>query len=308
MFPQVWINRDLKKLPDVYDARLKACNKLESAELALLRTAAKIRRKKAKKASKKGEPTQLEANDLQTADELVPRNKRPTHRLPLGFMPFSLPLIGKKVDSIEWAKQEIIRTTEELKQGRDTLEKEDQINLAQSKTSKESLTYPPVNSAFILFNQQIAAHMAAQSLTHHAPYRMAAKYTEMAPADVIWGNLNLNPYEIKVRLAISYSATAALIIFWAIPVAIVGAISAAVANCSVQALAWLCSLPDVVQGLIQGVLPAVLLVVLNILLPIILRLLARFEGIPRKTGLELSLMTRFFIFQVVVSCCSNFIE
>ena len=35
------------------------------------------------------------------------------------------------------------------------------------------------------------------------------------------------------------------------------------------------------------------------LLPIVLRLLARFEGIPQKTGVELSLMT--FIFQVVVS-------
>jgi len=109
----------------------------------------------------------------------------------------------------------------------------------------------------------------------------------------------LNPYEIKVRLAISYGATAALIIFWAIPVAIVGTISAAVANCTIKELAWLCGLPGTVKGLIQGVLPAVLLAVLNMLLPIILRLLARFEGIPRKTGLELSLMTRFFIFQVV---------
>jgi calcium permeable stress-gated cation channel len=37
------------------------------------------------------------------------------------------------------------------------------------------------------------------------------------------------------------------------------------------------------------------------LLPIVLRLLARFEGIPKKTGLELSLMTRYFIFQVIHS-------
>lgn len=37
------------------------------------------------------------------------------------------------------------------------------------------------------------------------------------------------------------------------------------------------------------------------LLPIVLRLLARFEGIPKYTGLELSLMTRFFLFQVLVS-------
>lgn len=30
------------------------------------------------------------------------------------------------------------------------------------------------------------------------------------------------------------------------------------------------------------------------------RLLALFEGIPKKTGLEISLMSRFFIFQVIV--------
>jgi len=36
-------------------------------------------------------------------------------------------------------------------------------------------------------------------------------------------------------------------------------------------------------------------------LPIILRLLAQFEGIPKRTGVELSLMSRFFIFQVVHS-------
>ena len=52
---------------------------------------------------------------------------------------------------------------------------------------------------------------------------------------------------------------------------------------------------------LQGILPPVLLAVLMMLLPIILRLLARFEGIPKYTGLELSLMTRYFLFLFVVS-------
>ena len=58
-------------------------------------------------------------------------------------------------------------------------------------------------------------------------------------------------------------------------------------------------------GIIQGILPPVLLAVLMMLLPIVLRLLARFEGIPRYTGLELSLMTRYFIFQIIVSGLSK---
>lgn len=44
-----------------------------------------------------------------------------------------------------------------------------------------------------------------------------------------------------------------------------------------------------------------LLAVLFMLLPIVLRMLARFEGIPQHTGVELSLMDRFFIFEVIVS-------
>ena len=66
-------------------------------------------------------------------------------------------------------------------------------------------------------------------------------------------------------------------------------------------LAWLCSIPGTVLGIIEGFLPTVLLAVLMMLLPIILRRLAQFEGIPSRTGVELSLMTRYFLFQVIVS-------
>ncbi|KZP25069.1 hypothetical protein FIBSPDRAFT_856462, partial [Athelia psychrophila] len=44
---------------------------------------------------------------------------------------------------------------------------------------------------------------------------------------------------------------------------------------------------SVVLGLIEGMLPTVLLAVLMMLLPIVLRALARLEGIPTRTGLEL---------------------
>jgi hypothetical protein len=102
-------------------------------------------------------------------------------------------------------------------------------------------------------------------------------------------------------------------------VAFVGAVSNVHALCKkFHFLAWICTLKGPVVGIIsvrslpslsrsapltflQGILPAVLLAVLLMLLPIVLRLLARFQGIPKKTGLELSLMTRFFLFQVVVS-------
>lgn len=35
------------------------------------------------------------------------------------------------------------------------------------------MKYPPLNSAFVTFNKQIAAHLAVQVLAHHDPYRMS---------------------------------------------------------------------------------------------------------------------------------------
>lgn len=303
---KVWLNRDLKHLPDLYERRLAATNKLESAETTLLSTAAKLRRKH-DEAVRKGKAEKTDyydsKNALALADQLVPADKRPTHRLPVGSLPFALPLMGEKVDTIEWCRREIAKCSAELENGRGLLRQE--IALAKTATIEanwKDMRYPPLSSAFILFNQQIAAHMAAQILTHNLPYRMADKYTEVAPADVIWGNLGLNPYEQRVRRLISYAATAGLIVLWAFPITFVGILTNIVGLCKTYSwLSWLCKLPDVVVGVLSGVLPPVGLAILMMLLPIVLRMLARLEGIPRRTGIELSLMTRYFIFQVIHS-------
>ena len=98
------------------------------------------------------------------------------------------------------------------------------------------------------------------------------------------------------------SSTSFQIILWAFPVAFIGTLSNVPKLCATYSwLRWLCGLPPVVTGIIGGILPPVLLAVLMALLPIILRLLARFEGIPKHTDIELSLMTRYFIFQVIHS-------
>lgn len=402
---KIWINRNLKELPDIYDRRMDASKKLEKAETALLRMAAKAKLKEDKKAgkevakdSKAKAPVQTKTTTgmngsgeslvidgpLQTpsisdspaarAEDFVPTNKRPTHKL--GF----LGLFGEKVDTIDWCRKEIAECTALLAEGRRKIRESDEA--LQGEAGDDDLSgaavddygnpiveegrirafgedgtldthgaltgvsgkvrngvvggvqgavggvkgaggklkavgghivqgvtgqggpdeYPPLSSAFITFNKQIAAHLALQALPHHKPYRMSARYVEVAPTDVIWSNLGLNPYEQKIRKAISYAATAGLIILWSFPVAFVGAVSNIYTICEdVSFLAWICTLDDVIVGIIAGILPPVLLAILMMLLPIVLRLLARFEGIPRYTGLELSLMTRFFLFQVVHS-------
>lgn len=289
---KIWINRNLKDLPDIYDRRTAAENKLESAETQLMKTAAKLRLEAIKESKKASKNKDVEAAPEHVA---VPQDQRPQHRLG------SIPFVGKKVDTIDWAREEIQVCTQLLEAGRAVIESDG----ASANTSGEkdvATSYPPLNSAFVMFHKQIAAHLAKEALLHHEPYRMSGKYVEVSPDDVIWANLNMNPYERKLRMVISYAATAGLIICWAFPVAFVGIVSNVYQLCAtVHWLAWICTLPKVVVGIIAGILPPVLLAVLMMLLPIILRLLARFEGIPKYSGLELSLMTRFFIFQVIHS-------
>ncbi|KAF8267559.1 DUF221-domain-containing protein [Lactarius quietus] len=327
---KVWINRDLGDMPDLLSQRLEACQMLESAETSLLNTAIKRNNKKLKKAAKSGnggkdssktelaKPTGDPETGKTLIEELVPKAKRPSHRLPLfSWMP-SLPLLGKNVDTIDWARERVHDLNTQLAQRREILARDiarttaaeaqitarkhiigaGKLNIAlpavpvavplvgnRAVVDFSDQTYPPANGAFILFNQQIAAHMAAQMLIHHQEYRMSdsMKYVEVAPEDVIWDNLVMNPYERRIRTALSWCATIGLIIVWAIPVAFVGFVSNVHSLCTTYHwLAWLCKIPPIVISIIQ-----------------VMRMLARFEGIPQRTGVELSLMDRFFLFEVI---------
>jgi hypothetical protein len=196
---RIWINRNLRTLPDVYDRRLAACAKLESAETKLLSIAAK-------KHLKAGGAAGKDAEGRGGVPE-VAREERPTHKL--GF----LGLLGEKVDSIDWARGEIAACNKLLRQGQramakemsdpnqtpaeededgfarhegDDADAEGQVDAQKGKPSKEAKEaekistqgYPAISSAFITFNRQIAAHMSENILLHHEPYRMGTSFSK----------------------------------------------------------------------------------------------------------------------------------
>ena len=228
----VWVNRDLKDLPDLHRRRLKACNLLESAETSLLNIAVKRNEMKLKGAEKAGNEEKSSTGDPEILpkallEELVPREKRPSHRLPLfSWMPFSIPFVGKKVDTIEWAREQVRELTTKLEQRREILAQDIARTSAAAGEAETTVrehnieqTYPPAKAAFILFNKQLAAHIAAQILTHGKPYTMSAlqKHIEVAPEDVIWENLAMNNYERRLRSALSWTVTVGLIFVFSIP-------------------------------------------------------------------------------------------
>lgn len=177
-------------MPDLHSRRDFATRKLESAENELIKLAQKHRDATAAQIAKlegKNKPipdslrgpvnpdllrqsvadTDLPAHESQLArvDQLVPRDKRPVYRIKPKWAPFGLGFlgIGEKVDAIEWARREVAECSAGLEKAREQLRR-DVTNIGSDEDY-----YPPLNSAFIHFNQQIAAHMAGQILLHHQP-------------------------------------------------------------------------------------------------------------------------------------------
>lgn len=314
---RVWITRDLKDMPELWERRNKACAVLESAQVQLLKVAGHrqhLLAKKAKKLHQKGEPIPESFNDpanprpeeggeLSLADHFVPRKKRPTIRLKPKWALFSLGFlgIGEKVDSIDWAREEIRITNHKLKEKRQQLEA-DIISIGT-----DNDYYPPLSSAFIQFNQQIAAHMARQCVTYNEPYKMSRRFIEQSPSNVIWGNMSLNEYEVNVRTAISWAIFVGLVIAWS-PISTFIAALSTVTKLT-ERFPWLRWIngdsfgKKVLQGVITGVLPPLLQVLLIVLiLPLVLRTLSRLQGTVSRTEVELDVMSRYFIFLLIVSC------
>ncbi|KAF8468753.1 hypothetical protein JB92DRAFT_2838508 [Gautieria morchelliformis] len=256
---------------------------LVSSPMCLAATATKIHKQRGEKAP---DTPDVELSPGE-AEDLVPSDKRPTHRLPVSFLPFSLPLIGKKVDSISWARAEIVRTNALLEQARAVVESEGELpggaheeSNGEEKKKLAKASYPPLSSTFILFHQQIGAHMAAQMLVDGRPLRMADKYIEVAPPDV-------------VRVCVAAAAIRSPTVFRYYSVTFMGTVSNIASLCtSYKWLAWLSTIPPEITGIIQDILPPVLFALLFSSLP-------SFEGIPTGVGIELSLMDRFFLFQVI---------
>lgn len=281
---RIWFPTDTSDLEELVDERTKAAMKLEGAETKLIKLANAARLK----SLKKGAANHEEANTgIETAEEaettgsvaarwLTPK-QRPTHRLKF--------LIGKKVDTISWAREELQRLAPKID--------EEQHKHRNGDATK-------VRAVFVEFDTLREAQAAYQSLTHHHILTMAPRFTGIHPMDVIWGNLKIKGWERFIRMAGTLAFVCALIIFWSIPVAIVGAISNI--NYLIETLPWLSfinNLPTVLLGLITGLLPVVLLALLMSLLPPFLRFVAKLGGSPTWSDVEYTVQNYYFAFQVV---------
>jgi hypothetical protein len=212
---------------------------------------------------------------------------RPTHRLAKfswtpGWLP-GLPLINKKVDTIYWCRGELAR-----------------LNLEIEIDQKQSDRFPLMNSAFIQFNHQVAAHMACQAVTHHVPKHMAPRTVEISPSDVVWDNMSIKWWEAWLRTGLVAGLVAGMVLLWSFPVAWTASL-AQISDLAAKYtwLHWLNKLPGRVLQALAGVLPALVLSILLSLVPMILTYLAFVQGAQTGVEKQRSVQNYYFAFLFV---------
>lgn len=158
----------------------------------------------------------------------------------------------------------------------------------------------PLNAAFIEFDSQANAQSAFQILAHHQPLHMSPRYIGLQPDEIVWGALRIRWWEHIMRRFFMMGIIAAAIIFWSIPAAFVGMISNIKSlSEKVFFLSWIMLLPGPILGVIQGLLPALALSWLMAAVPWMLRGCARVAGVPSHGLVELYVQQAYFFFQVV---------
>ncbi|KAG6003640.1 hypothetical protein E4U21_001843 [Claviceps maximensis] len=274
----VWVAGNTKELDKQVEERDKVAMKLEGAEVKLIVAVNKARAKALKKGGNDGDAAQ----DAETANVIsrwVPDTKRPSHRL--GF----LGLLGKKVDTIEWGRAELEKSIPEIEKA--------QIEW------KQNGNYTKIGSLFVEFHTQADAQAAYQVITHHQALHMSPKAIGVKPQDVIWKNLSIPWWQLIMRRYAVYAIIAAMIIFWAIPVAVVAIISKVSFLQTLPGLTWIASIPEKILGFISGLLPSVALAILMSLVPVIMRALAKFAGCRTNSEAELYTQNSYFVFQII---------
>lgn len=101
---------------------------------------------------------------------------------------------------------------------------------------------------------------------------MSPRYIGLDPTQIVWANLRIKWWERVIRYTVTVAFVIALIVFWAIPTAVVGVISNVdfLTN-KVFFLTWLKEVPGWIMGVISGLLPVVAMSILMALVPIIMR-------------------------------------
>eukprot|EP01062_Namystynia_karyoxenos_P070186 TRINITY_DN65576_c0_g1_i1.p1 TRINITY_DN65576_c0_g1~~TRINITY_DN65576_c0_g1_i1.p1 ORF type:complete len:790 (+),score=336.26 TRINITY_DN65576_c0_g1_i1:94-2370(+) len=185
---------------------------------------------------------------------------------------------GGKVDSINHYQSEIERLAGEIAKLREKAPEAAEV-------------------ALVSFTSPICAAKASQLW-----YAQVGWVAEEAPEprDVYWPNLMVTAKEKSSRETVVAAATAALVFFWAIPVAAISALTT-LDNLEKWAppVKSVVEVSEALKTFLVGFLPTLALIVFMALLPSILLFFSKLEGLYSWSLLERAVLKKMYYFQVV---------
>jgi hypothetical protein len=160
--------------------------------------------------------------------------------------------------------------------------------------------FPLLHSAFVTFENPLAAHMVCQTIIHTKPGYMAPRTLLTSRDDVVWGNVCIPWWNRTIRAVASNVLIAGVAILCVVPSAFVGLLSQIIyLTQAVEWLSWINNFPEWALGLFQGVLPPILLAILVKGFAAVLEYLIRKQGISTKSGIDLKIQDFYFFFLFV---------
>lgn len=267
----IWYAREYKQLEKLVKERTKLSKKYEGALTGVLSKAVKLRNKSEKKGKAVPEP----ADDLNKY--LKDGKKRPTHKLKF--------LIGKKVDTLDYG-----------------VERLGELNRKIKKSQLEHNSNSQVPAVFMEFPTQLELQKAFQAIPYSKDLKKCKRFSGLAPDDIIWPNLAVTGTKRRIKKIIANTILTLMIIFWSIPVAVVGAISNI--NFITEKLPFLKfinKMPSKLMGIITSLLPVVALSILMSLVPPFIKFIGKVSGAITVQQVDRYCQNWYFAFQAVHS-------
>jgi hypothetical protein len=223
----IWIPGDTKALDRIIQERDNVVMKLEKGEIEWVRLCNKEWIKYEKKTVNETEKAIIATSDPESRNLVagwIPDAKRPTHRTgPLG-------LIGKKVDTIKWGREKL------------------KVLIPKAQNAQTNWLaggYEKHTAFFVEFSTQYDAQLAFQATTRHHALQMSHRFIGIKPNEVIWQSLNYSWWQVAIRRYVMYATIAGLIVFWAVPVTIVGIVAQVNIIKTLPGLRWIQNIPQV---------------------------------------------------------------
>ncbi|CAJ1962995.1 unnamed protein product [Cylindrotheca closterium] len=155
-----------------------------------------------------------------------------------------------------------------------------------------------LSAGFVTFNSLRAAHAALQMIQYNQPHKMEVLEAPQ-PEDVLWKNIGKANREVQIGKLISFAATAALCLFWTIPMSFISTLS------SIEGLRdqfdWVGSMIDSspwVEPFFAQLAP-LLVVGAKELLKVILEIFSKQEGPISGAVVEASLFSKLAYFLII---------